>query len=73
MGDRVIFGWILSDSSNYGTFGQLEIIDRLAEIAQRSSLDTQCILAQVDGVHIIFQNGILVHYFFQFQGKILFL
>ncbi len=73
VGDGIVFGRILGDTCDHGTFRQVQVADGFVEIAHGCSLYAQCILAQIDGVHVIDQDRIFVHDLFQFQSQILFL
>ena len=71
--DGVIAGGILCDSCYDCTFRKIQVADRFVEITHGCCLDAEGVLAQIDGVHVIDQDRVLVHDLFQFQGKILFL
>ena len=73
MDNGVIPGRILCNSGNNGTFGQIKFIYLLVKITKRCGLDTQGILSQVDGIHVVYQNGILIHYLFQLNSQVLLL
>src|SRR5699024_1909269 len=58
---------------NDSTLGEREIRDVFVKIPERSSLYAQAALAEIDGVHVCFQDIILAHLFLNLQCKIHFL
>ena len=73
MPDRVVLGRILRDAGDDRAFRDGQIAAVLAEITQGCGFDTQCILSQVDSVHIAQQDLILAVIFGDLQGEILLL
>ncbi len=73
MCDRIVFGRVLRDTGDDRTFGQVQLGYRFIEVTHGSCLYTQCILSQVDRVHIKLENIPFAHPFFQLQCQILFL
>ena len=73
MGNRIITGRILGDGRDDGAFGKIQIPYVFSEITAGCSLNPQRILAQIDGVHIIFQDIVLAHLLFEHDGQVLFL
>ncbi len=63
----------MGDTGNDGALGKSKVADGFIEVSERSGLNAQSILPQVDSVHIVAQNRIFVHFLFQFYSKILFL
>ena len=56
MGDGIVAGGILGDGCDDGAFGKIQIPDAFAEITPGSGLHAQGVLAQIDGIHIVFQD-----------------
>ena len=73
MGDGIVAGGILRDGCDDRAFGKIQIPDAFAEIAPGSGLHAQGVLPQIDGIHIVFQDHVLVHLLFQLDGQILLL
>ena len=73
MGNRVVTGRILGDGRDDGAFGKIQIPYIFPEITSGSGLNAQRVLAQIDGIHIIFQDIVLAHLLFQHDGQVLFL
>ena len=73
MGDGVKPTRILSDGSNYCALWKGKVWNRLVEISKWCSLYTQCILAKVDGVHVVEKDILLGHSLLKLNGQVLFL
>lgn len=73
MGDGIISGRILGNGGNYRALGEIQLPYIFTEITLGSRLHTQGVLPQVDGVHVVFQDFILIHLLFQHDGKVLLL
>ena len=73
MADRVIAGRILCDAGDNCRLGYRQLAGGFAEIALRCRLDTECILTEVDGIHVLEKDLILVVIFGDLQRKVLLL
>ena len=73
MGDGIVAGGILRDGCDDRAFGKIQIPDAFSEITPGSGLHAKSILPQIDGVHVIFQDLVLVHLLLQPDGQVLLL
>ena len=69
----VVLGRILGDGRDTGRLGKGEVTDRLIEIALARRLDAKRILPQVDGIQVVFKDGLLAGDLFELNGQVLLL
>jgi len=64
----VVDGGIVRNADQRGAFGQIQVLDVLAEIDLRGALHAGTVLAQIDDVEIPLQDFLLGILLFEFQG-----
>ena len=67
--DRIIAGRILGSRRENRALGQIQVGDRLAEIALAGRLDTERTLTQVDGVEVVLQDDVFAGDLFNPGGQ----
>ena len=63
----VVQGGVVRDADEGGALGQVEVLNVLAEIDLRRALHAVALFAEIDDVHIVFQDLCLGVRFFKFQ------